>query len=254
MAIAGGIVGINRSLVGLPRDITKLWELGFGTMHPSTLIWMGMSVLTASITANAPQVALSYLYVVFNALLTNMLVAKEWSTYTTTRKPLRVSSPMGDQRNTYWLSVPFRFAVPLAVVSSLFHWLASQSIYMVVIGVTDALSRAEANRGYAFRLTTCGFSPAAIILTFVLCTILAIAGVVMAIFRHYPPGIPLAGSCSAAISAACHPPSDDVNASLRPLQWGAIPGGEKQERGEIVGHCSFSSLAVEQPVPGRFYA
>ena len=33
-------------------------------------------------------------------------------------------------------------------------------------------------------------------------------------------GMPLWDSCSAAISATCHPQHEDVNASLLPLVWG----------------------------------
>jgi hypothetical protein len=240
-------------LVNIPHDPAKIWGLGFGDIHRNNLLATSMTVFTATIVANTPQTALSYLYVVFNGLYTNMFVAKEWSTYTTTRKPLRVSSPVGRQRNTYWLNVPFRYAVPATIVSGLFHWLASQSFFMVQIQVTNLLRHTQEDE-YAWRISTCGFSPAAIILTFALGTMVAIAGILVALFRYYPPGIPLAGSCSAAISAACHPPSEDVDVSLGPLQWGAIPGAEKEENGRVVGHCSFSGLAVEPPVPGRFYA
>jgi hypothetical protein len=254
--MVGGIVGINQSLINTPRDPATIWELGFGRIHGNNLLTTGMAIFTATVVANAPQAALSYLYIVFNALFTNMFVAKEWSSYTTSRKPLRVSSPVGQQRKSYWLNIPFRYAVPAVAVSSLFHWLASQSIFMVRINVTGALSRGQGDikHGVMYSISTCGFSPAAIILTFALGTALAIAGIVFAVFRYYPPGIPLAGSCSAAISAACHPPPDDTDASLKPLQWGAIPGAEKEENGRVVGHCSFSGLAVEVPVPGRYYA
>jgi hypothetical protein len=185
----GGIVGINQSLVNLPHDPAKIWELGFGSIHGNNLLAISMSFFTATIVANAPQAALSYLYIVFNALFTNMFVAKEWSSYNTSRKPLRVSSPVGQQRKTYWLNIPFRYAVPAVAVSTLFHWLASQSIFMVQINVTGALNRGQGNIDHkeVGRISTCGFSPAAIILTFVLGTALAIAGIVVAVFRYYPP-------------------------------------------------------------------
>jgi hypothetical protein len=40
--------------------------------------------------------------------------------------------------------------------------------------------------------------------------------------RYLPKGMPLASTCSAAISAACHPPAADTEAHLLPVQWGII--------------------------------
>jgi hypothetical protein len=241
-------VCIARSLSGMPSDPVKLWKIGFGTIHGNNLLNFNTSLMGGILVANLPQALLSYLYVAFNALYTNMFVAKEWAGYSSSRKPLRVSTPTGQQRNTYWLNVPFRYAIPITAISGLFHWLASQSIFMVQINVTD-----EHTRIISKRISSCGFSPVAIILTTSLGTAIAAAGLLVARLR-YPPGIPLASSCSAAISAACHPPPADVDASRAPVQWGAIPGSEQVVDGRIIGHCSFSSLAVELPVPGRFYA
>ena len=42
-------------------------------------------------------------------------------------------------------------------------------------------------------------------------------------FHETKSGMPLASTCSAAISAACHPPRDDNEAHLFPVQWGNIP-------------------------------
>lgn len=165
------------------------------------------------------------------------------------RKPLRVTSPIGQQRSTYWLNVPFRYAIPMTVMSGLFHWLASQSIFLVQITVLNAFTR-EAYR----KISTCGFSPMAIILCAVLGTIIAIGGFAIGRFR-YAPGMPVAGSCSAAISAACHPMPEDTEASTLPVQWGAVSHGERRDDDKpSVGHCTFSSFPVEVPRRGRFYA
>jgi hypothetical protein len=232
----------------MPSDPVKLWKIGFGSIHGNNLLNFNTSLIGGIFVANTPQAVLSYLYMAFNALYTNMFVAREWATYGEARKPLRVSAPIGQQRHTYWLNVPFRYAIPITITSGLFHWLASQSIFMVQIDVTN-----ENTRAIEKRISTCGFSPAAIILCFMLGTMLALGGIVAARL-HYPPGIPLASSCSAAISAACHPPPEDTDASLMPVQWGVIPGAEIEKDGRVVGHCSFSSLAVEVPVREQFYA
>lgn len=71
--------------------------------------------------------------------------------------------------------------------------------------------------------------------------------------------IPLVGSCSAAVSAACHRPEDDVQASLKPVQWG-VQGFDREnvrswKSGERrVGHCSFTSTLTSPPIPRRWYA
>ena len=95
--------------------------------------------------------------------------------------------------------------------------------------------------------------------------------------------MPLAGSCSAVISAACHPPAGDEQASTKPLMWGACASGgggswggrvteggmgaalgegkepwrQRREDGggmADVGNCSFTSLRVDEPSEGEVYA
>lgn len=57
-----------------------------------------------------------------------MLMAEEWSGYVHERKPLRVSNPSGSQRSTYRLQLPYRYGIPLLVLSGLLHWPVSQSL------------------------------------------------------------------------------------------------------------------------------
>lgn len=57
-----------------------------------------------------------------------MLLAHEWSAYFTKHKSLRVlSSRQGQQRSTYFLQLPYRYAILLLFLSTLLHWLTSQS-------------------------------------------------------------------------------------------------------------------------------
>jgi hypothetical protein len=238
------------SLVGMPKDPAKLWQVGFGTVNGNNLMKSSLSLMGGVLVANTPQMLLSYLYLAFNNLYTRMFVAREWSTYVNERKPLRVTAPIGQQRDTYWLNVPFRFAIPMTIVSGLFHWLASQSFFLVQITITDVKNRDS----IAGRISTCGYSPFAIILTTITGSVIAVGGVMLGGLK-YAPGMPMAGGCSVVISAACHPSPEDVSASLLPVQWGAITQGEKGRQGEEpVGHCGFSSLPVEYPVPGCLYA
>lgn len=240
----------------MPKDPVALFKMGFGTLNGNNLLNLPFPVMQGVLLANSPQLILSYLYLTFNALYTNMFVAREWATYTHERKTLRVTSPRGQQRSTYWLNVPFRYAIPMTAMSGLFHWLASQSIFLVQITGTvfSTEDKQRTVNPYA-SVSTCGFSPMAIILTTVTGSLIAVGGVLLGWFRKYPAGIPVAGSCSAAISAACHPPPEDYNASLKPVQWGALGQGIfNSGEADVVGHCSFSSLPVEFPIEGRLYA
>ena len=174
-----------------------------------------------------------------------MLVASEWAEYFYHRKPLRVTSPTGQQRSSYWLQLPFAYAIPLTVASGLLHWLASQSIFMVQIKVINEAGDVDPD----LSISTCGYSPVAIILTTIVGSCIVLGGVATAL-RKFPAGMPLASSCSAAISAACHPPSEDIDAAVLPVQWGAVDVVGKGK----VGHCTFTSMRVTEPVPGKLYA
>ncbi len=66
--------------------------------------------------------------------------------------------------------------------------------------------------------------------------------------RKYATGMPLSATCSGAISAACHPPPDDVDAALLPVQWGVVSSDDG------LGHCSFSSKKVGPLIEGAAYA
>ena len=73
--------------------------------------------------------------------------------------------------------------------------------------------------------------------------------------RRFKSSMPLAGSCSMAIAAACHRPEDDIDAAYLPVQWGEPSQPGLESKGEYaVRHCCFTSHPVELPVPGRMYA
>ena len=180
-----------------------------------------------------------------------MLLAEEWSRYATKRNFLRVTSPAGGQRSTYRLQLPYRYGVPLLMGSSMLHWLVSQSIFLArvnIIGYDD--NGAEVERA---GVSTCGYSPIAMIFVIILGSIVVLLGIFFG-FRKSRGDMPLAGSCSAAISAACHPPEADVNASLKRVMWGVVAEDCFQYEGESVGHCSFTSAKVAAPVVGKCYA
>jgi hypothetical protein len=95
-------------------------------------------------------------------------------------------------------------------------------------------------------ILSCGFSCIAMIFLIGIAWGIFGVGVLMGL-RRLEEGMPLAGSCSAVISAACHPPRQEADAHLVPVQWGVtgIEGG--------VGHCAVSGHYVSPPITWRLY-
>lgn len=129
------------------------------------------------------------------------------------------------------------------------HWLVSQSIFLARVAVFDDSGKESPDES----ISTCGYSCIAIIFTIILGTLVVLLGIANG-FRKFEPGMPLAGSCSAAISAACHPPEADTFPSTNPIMWGAVEYETSKEDAEPVGHCTLTSLDVETPEKGKLYA
>ena len=116
-------------------------------------------LLSAVAVANLPQVLVSCLYFAYNTVYTSMVSADEWSRFTTQRKTLRTTDPKGLQRSTYWLSLPWTYALPLAAASSMLHWLISQALFVTR---TEILSTDGVVEPVSYMVI--GFSPLAILL------------------------------------------------------------------------------------------
>jgi hypothetical protein len=69
--IFGGIC-IGWTMAGMPKDPAKLWKIGFGTVNGNNLMKTTYPLMSGILLANTPQALLSYLYLAFNALYTNM--------------------------------------------------------------------------------------------------------------------------------------------------------------------------------------
>ncbi|KIM94380.1 hypothetical protein OIDMADRAFT_136348, partial [Oidiodendron maius Zn] len=198
------------------------------------------------ILANLPQLIFSMLYFASNSMVTAMTLADEWARYATQRKAFHVSTPPTEaQRSSYFLSLPYRYVIPLIVLSTLLHWLISQSLFLAIL-----------ERYPQYDITTCGYSPVGIensisVGLIMFCCLIGLSR------RRFKTGMLVAGSCSLAITAACNSdpnPMEDgealeaqTYAEYLPLQWGFI-----QVEGEI-GHCAFSSQEVVLPEDGRVY-
>jgi hypothetical protein len=241
---------------------SPIFSLGLGAINPLTFIlWdiptEGASGLISNVlVANIPQLILSFIYFTYNGLATSMYNAYEWSTYALNAKGLRVSStPQGQQRSTYFLSLPYRIAIPLMVASGVMHWLISQSIFLVVIerfSYSDGNSRDTDVLAYTpgSDNMTCGWSPEGIVAVIVVGACLVVCLLALGC-RKFKTGMPLAGSCSAAISAACHGGhEEETHMQLKRIQWGVVGGNDSEGK---VRRCGFSSKSVEYPQEGAMY-
>ena len=145
--------------------------------------------------------------------------------YASKAKALRVSSPKGVQRGTYWLQIPYRYGIPLLVCSGLLHWLVSQTLFLVRIDVVDSDGLLSAQLGTMLKanISSCGYSPMALIFLTGL-VILTIISIVAMGFRKHKTTVPLLGYCSVVISTACHPPQDRIDTTSNCVQWGMTDG------------------------------
>ena len=229
------------------NEVTKRWSRGFGKVNNVSLLMIPFRNITESILlANFPQTILSFLYLIYNSLFTCMLSGHEWSLFSHHHRTLRVTSPRPGQRSTYWLQLPYTYAIPLMTLSGLLHWLTSLSIFLARVEISDPFGR-----DISLTISTVGYSCIAIISVLTLGTLALLTAAGMG-YKPFAAEITTVSSCSAAISAACHSMEPGLEGIIRKkLRWGDVgiaPGLE-------VRHLTFSSEeGVRKPVIGDVYA
>jgi len=131
-------------------------------------------------------------------------------------------------------------------LSALLHWLTSQSIFLARVEISDPFGRE-----ISATISTVGYSCIAIISVLSL-GILALVTAALMGYKRFAAEITTVSSCSAAISAACHPWGPDSEGIVgKKVRWGDV---------EIVPnlrvrHLTFSSKeGVRKPVFGQVYA
>jgi hypothetical protein len=205
------------------------------------------STLLNAWLANAPQLVLSFCYLAINSEYTSMAGVAEWNKLADAPpKGLRVTKPAGEQRDTYFLQLPYRWALPLMTLGGVLHWLLSQSIFLVRIDQYDRNQNLKPNDSDA--KSACGFSGTSW-MTFTGCFWLVIGTAVLVGRRKINMKLPLAASCSLVVSAACHPPKGEEDTHLKRVRWGVVEG----EMFEESKHCSLSSRRVKRPRVGVKY-
>lgn len=204
------------------------------------------------LVVNSPQVVVSMIYYLVNNVLTRMLLAAEYTSYAIKRKPLRVSFPQGQQRSTYYLTIPYRWSVPTFVIFSVLHLLMSEAFSYVEAMPYSVHGHFDEDRlmpAIAVSIVASGLYMGILVYCWMHMYL------AMHIIRFDYPPMPLALNCSAAISAACHPPESDTDAAEKPVMWGEVQrensmGGDGDER---YRYCSFSSQEVIEVSPLERY-
>jgi hypothetical protein len=184
----------------------------------------------------------SGIYFAYNSLMTTYLVAHEWGKFSKERKALRVSAPKGVQRSSYFLTLPFKYSIPLLAFSMALHFFISTSVFLVRTTFYDISGKLdeEASQSHV------GFSSMGIILALLVGTTMVVALVLLAWLRKYPAEMPLVSTRSAAISANCHAMKGDEDAHLFPVKWGVIDDEEGRYK------CTFTTAHdVRSPVEGK---
>ena len=206
-----------------------------------------LDLIPSTILVNLPQLYLSIIYVFYNALITSLLLSKEWTSYSNERKGLRVTNPTGEQRSTYFLTIPYRFSVPLVGVSMALHWILSQSLFLAQINFYR-LSRTslEPQHIKGDGIYAISYSTLAIEISLGIGSIL-ITSVIVSGFFKYKPGMPIVRSDSRAISAACHS-LDEHRDSTKKIQYGILA-----DLGNGRYHIGFSSGPVTPIVVGKAF-
>lgn len=206
---------------------------------------MGKSIFENVLLVNTPQLIVSILYVLYNAVLTCTLLTVEYSSYSKRRRSLRVSEPRGAQRSTYWLSLPYRYALPLMTLMGALHWLISQSIFLLRMRIFNY----EGKESVVTKIVSgCGWSPLPLFWTCIVGLVLILALHAIG-FRSLGEGMPIISSYSAAISAASHrKETEDEDMVTMELMYGVI--GNNHNATKWVG---FSADEVEPLVEWETY-
>ncbi|KAK2624589.1 hypothetical protein QTJ16_005782 [Diplocarpon rosae] len=254
IAVVGKLLtfGNDSLLANANGEYLSPYDVGFGTYSEYAVVnifGFGSATITAEMfdsnrilinmvaIANLPQVIVSCLYFAMNTVYTSMVSADEWARFAVHRKALRTTEPQGQQRSTYWLSLPWTYALPLASASSLLHWLISQSLF---VSRTEVLN----TRGEPEELSymNVGYNPLAILLALLFGVALLLAMLANG-WRRLTHGSVLVGNNSLAIAAACQRGAEQ-GAERGRVMWGAV-----RHEGEdgTPGHCCFSSGKVEKP-------
>ncbi|KAK5111946.1 hypothetical protein LTR85_011693 [Meristemomyces frigidus] len=225
-------------------------------------------VLGNVLAANLPQVYLSIAQVWWTSQLTCMLAARSYDKYAGPPaklddepddfihehegRPLCVTRPQEGTEQTK-TDMPRGYWILTNIVWILIPWLASEAIFFAKIDLLDHWQYPNE----LWLLSQVGYSVLGMILFAVFSFVVFLIAVWIGL-QKLSNHLPLAGTCSAAISAACHPSRPDQQHAERKVRWGVDEGlktGKTLDGGSVdVRRCTFTSDDVTYPVEGELYA
>lgn len=113
--------------------------------------------------------------------------------------------------------LPWKWAIPISAFSAILHFFASEALFVLRVEGLD--HDGNLNPLYStldFGCPNLGFIALTILACVVMCLTVGVGMIKL------PRGSLLVGNNSLAISAACHPPEGDEDATLLPVIWGAV--------------------------------
>ncbi|KAH8589129.1 hypothetical protein B0O99DRAFT_692866 [Bisporella sp. PMI_857] len=189
------------------------------------------SILDITASANLPQFILAIMWILYRDIYTSIAFARDWSRFEFQPQKLMVSRPRGQQRGVWFFSLPWAPAVFLLLMQMLLHFLISQSVFPVRIEAYDENGVIDP----AHLVSNIGYSPVAMFVSLLVCVFLL--WLLMWVGKQrMPSSAPIVGTCSAAISAACHPTRRTDGMANDYLRWGEVQTFEGTQR-----HCSMTA-------------
>jgi hypothetical protein len=179
--------------------------------------------------ANAPQLWLSLGYLLWDNQITRIWGEHEWRSYAGRRKVPRVSygADSPGVRNTRWLQLPYWLSATLMSISTLMHWVVSQTLFVVEVENRSGISTSDTPSQPQLTFAIC-YSPTAIFTIAVIAMILIIALTVYYLipFRSW---MPVMGGSARVVFASCtalpkHLPADGIMWGDVSDDWGRLAG------------------------------
>ncbi|KAK4157725.1 hypothetical protein C8A00DRAFT_40003 [Chaetomidium leptoderma] len=263
--------GLAFAITSSPQDYLS----PFGAVSPHTLIRLFTTTPAAAVAvvASLPQLLLAILYLATNALVTTYHLSHESSLFATVpARPLRISFlPLTEttQTTSLYLTLPRPTSWILMALFTGMAFLLRQSVFAVAVQLVDvpispnALPPAGSPSDTTTVLVVAlGISGTGLLALLTALVVLAVGVLALGLRRAPPVGLvngervgnPMvlpAGSCSAVVSARCHPLAREREGLWRkPVMWGVVRDGV----GFGACHCAFTAGRAGVVGAGRNYA
>jgi hypothetical protein len=157
------------------------------------------------------HLVISIIYLFYNHLWSRMLAASELNNLVKTPASLRVTLPVTGAQNTYHLAIKPHYSALLLITLTLFHFLTTRAFSVVAVSTYDVLGY------YSHRRITYVVSTSSAMLALVLGLIM-LCVLAFGLDKRLDAGMPVMGTCSMAISAACC--TGDTGVNLGAVRYG----------------------------------